>query len=395
MSTFGLPSDFVVGLATAGHQVEGGNTHSDWWEFELLSDSGCCEPSGAAVEHFARYVEDIALFARLGYSGYRFSVEWSRIEPHEGVFDAEMLEHYRKVAATCREHGLFPMITLSHFSLPAWLWRRGGWTSKEAPALFRRFAAKTTRALGDYAGAFCTLNEPNLPMNAFYDRNGERFAPVDGVEMPFPMCHAHLARDIQLEAHKAAVEAIREHSKVPVGMSLSLHELVPYEGCEAKVAEVRTECEDVFLEAARGDDFVGVQNYGRKLIGQTGLMKWDGPTDFLGYDHAPHALERCIRHAIEVSGAACYVTEHGTCFPDDAYRIKVIDEGMQNVANCLRDGLDVRGYFHWCAFDGFEWRLGYRLSFGIIGVDRETQIRSPKPSAIHLGAIASAVRRGR
>jgi beta-glucosidase len=389
-----FPKGFAVGVATSGHQVEGGNVHSDWWEFEKTPGSECGEPSGNAVEHFTRYADDIALFARLGYTAYRFSVEWSRIEPVEGQFDSSMLEHYRRVTASCREHGLFPMITLNHFSLPAWLWRRGGWTAPDAPELFRRFVHQASRALADLAGAFCTLNEPNLPMNAFYDRHGERFHRVAGVEMPFPMCHAHEARDRQLEAHRLAVATIREHCAVPVGMSLNLHEHVAKEGGEARLAEIQRECEDVFLEAARGDDFVGVQNYGRKLIGPEGVSKWEGDLDFLGYDYAPNALEVCVRHAIALSGAACYVTEHGTCYPDDTRRVRVIDDAIVGLGSCLRDGLDVRGYFHWCAFDAFEWRLGYRLLFGAIAVDRATQERSPKPSARHLGRYAIAIARG-
>ena len=283
-----FPKSFLVGVATSGHQVEGGNEHSDWWEFETLAGSECGEPSGNAVEHFTRYPEDIALFARLGYTAYRFSIEWARIEPTEGEFDVAMLDHYRRVTATCREHGIFPMVTLNHFSIPAWLWRRGGWTSPEAPELFRRFVAKASRALAGVAGAFCTLNEPNLPMSAFYDRHGERFHRVGGVEMPFPMCHAHEARDQQLKAHKWAVEAVREHTSIPVGMSLNLHEHVAKEGGEAQLAKIQNECEDVFLEAARGDDFVGVQNYGRKLVGPEGVLKWEGDLDFLGYDYAPN-----------------------------------------------------------------------------------------------------------
>jgi beta-glucosidase len=228
-------------------------------------------------------------------------------------------------------------------------------------------------------------------MSAFYDRHGERFHRVGGLEMPFPMCHAHEARDQQLKAHKWAVEAVREHCSVPVGMSLNLHEHVAKEGGEAALAKIQSECEDVFLEAARGDDFVGVQNYGRKLVGPEGVLKWEGDLDFLGYDYAPNALGVCVRHAIALSKTACYVTEHGTCYPDDVRRVRVIDDAMIALDGCLRDGLDVRGYFHWCAFDAFEWRLGYRLLFGAIGVDRATQQRLPKPSAIHLGNIASAI----
>lgn len=388
VSLDGFPTGFVVGLASSGHQVEGDNRDSDWWEFETLPDSGCVEPSGRAVEHFLRYRDDIRLFRELGMTAYRFSVEWSRVEPREGQFDPAAIRHYVDVVRACRESGIFPMVTLSHFSMPAWIWREGGWTSSRAPEAFRRFVEHVVPQLGTEVGAYCTLNEPNLPMCAFYDRKGERFHKVNGLEMPFPMCHAQESRDVQLEAHRLAVRAVRAASSAPVGMTLNMSEYVAIDGGESKVEEIRRECEDVFLEACREDDFVGVQNYGRRLVGPEGFRKWEGEVDFLGCDYAPQALDACLRHAASVSGKACYVTEHGSCFPGDERRRRMVDDAMRSIARCLRDGIDVRGYFHWCAFDAFEWRIGYKLDFGAIAVDRETQVRSPKPSARRIGVIA-------
>ncbi|MFO0640025.1 MAG: family 1 glycosylhydrolase [Polyangiaceae bacterium] len=390
-----FPPHFVVGLATSGHQVEGFNDAADWSEFELIDGSQCRTPSGRGVEHFTRFRDDVRLFAALGMSGYRFSVEWSRVEPSEGVFDSGALEHYRTVALACREMGLRPVITLNHFTVPRWLYYDGGWTNPRAVDAFARYAERCARALGDVAEAFCTLNEPNLPMSAFYDRGGARFPLVAGREQPFPMCHAHMARDVTLAAHRKAVPIVRSFSDAPTGMTLSLHEHLAAEGAERRCREVVEQVETAFLEAARGDDFVGVQNYGRKLIGKAGLERWPGEVDFLGYDYSPGSLAKCIRNAIRESGAACYVTEHGSCFPGDERRLAMVDDAFDEMAGCLRDGLDVRGYFHWCAFDAFEWTLGYDLIFGAIAVDRATMDRSPKPSAIRLGRVSREISRNR
>ena len=117
----------MIGAATAAHQVEGNNTHSDFWVMEHLKHSDFVEPSGMAVDHYNRYAEDIKLLAQAGCNAYRFSIEWARIEPQEGCFDAKEIEHYRQVLLCCRENGITPVVTLQHFSSPAWLIGKGGW----------------------------------------------------------------------------------------------------------------------------------------------------------------------------------------------------------------------------------------------------------------------------
>ena len=91
---------FFIGAATAAHQVEGNNTNSDYWAQEQLPHSSFTEPSGIACDHYHRYEEDIKLLADAGLNAYRFSIEWARVEPEEGKFDPEAIEHYRKVIAS-------------------------------------------------------------------------------------------------------------------------------------------------------------------------------------------------------------------------------------------------------------------------------------------------------
>ena len=101
-----IPEGFRWGTATAAHQVEGNNVNNDWWEWEHRPDTVCVEPSGDCCDHYHRYPDDIALLAALGFDNYRFSIEWSRIEPEEGRFSRAALDHYRRMCATCHEHGL-------------------------------------------------------------------------------------------------------------------------------------------------------------------------------------------------------------------------------------------------------------------------------------------------
>src|SRR5438128_8677583 len=157
-----FPEGFLWGTATAAHQVEGGNWNNDWWMWEHDLTSGVAEPSGDTVDHYHRYKDDIRLLADLGFNTYRFSVEWSRIEPERGEFSKAALDHYRRVCAACREHGLEPIVTFHHFTTPRWLAARGGWANPETADRFARFTARAAAHLGDVMGRACTLNEPNI-----------------------------------------------------------------------------------------------------------------------------------------------------------------------------------------------------------------------------------------
>jgi beta-glucosidase len=148
MIEFPFPPKFLWGAATAAHQVEGNNINSESWVLEHVPGTIYQEPSGDACDHYHRYPSDIALLAELGFNAYRFSVEWARIEPEEGEFSYAELEHYRRMLATCHEHGLKPVITYHHFTSPRWLMRYGGWLDEKTPDRFTRYCERVTRHLG-------------------------------------------------------------------------------------------------------------------------------------------------------------------------------------------------------------------------------------------------------
>ena len=153
---------FFIGAATAAHQVEGGNIHSDYWAQEHMVHTDFLEPSGDAVDHYHRYAEDIRLMAQAGLNAYRFSIEWARIEPEEGHFDEAQIAHYRDVIRTCRENGIEPVVTLLHFTSPKWLISKGGWESDDTPGYFARYTRYVMERLGDDLRYVCTINEANM-----------------------------------------------------------------------------------------------------------------------------------------------------------------------------------------------------------------------------------------
>lgn len=387
MPTLSFPDGFLWGAATAAHQVEGQNLNSDWWEFEHAPSTPCVESSGDACDSFHRWHEDVDLVASLGLGAYRFSVEWSRIEPEEGEWSIAALDHYREMCARCRERDLEPIVTFNHFTLPRWLSRRGGWEAPDAPEAFARFCGRAVSHLGDLVGWACTINEPNIVSFVGY-RLGI-FPPAVQDEKRHKAVSEALCR-----AHRLGAEALRSgRGDFPVGLTLSMSDYQAVEGGEENLERFRRDAEDVFLEATGGDDFVGVQCYSRVRLGPSGTLPPEAGVALtqMGYEYWPQALEATVRRAAHVTGGTpVLVTENGIGTADDAQRISFVGEALSHLHRCIDDGIVVRGYIYWSLLDNFEWVLGYRPTFGLVEVDRETFVRRPKPSASWFGAIASA-----
>ncbi|MFD7136456.1 glycoside hydrolase family 1 protein [Streptomyces sp. NPDC059894] len=403
-----FPDGFLWGAATAAHQVEGNNVNSDVWLLENLPGTIFAEPSGDAVDHYHRYREDIALLASLGLTSYRFSLEWARIEPEEGRFSTAALDHYRRVLETCREHGLATVVTYHHFTSPRWLLAAGGWEDPGTPARFARYCEVVTEHLGDLVDVACTLNEPNLAsLLAAIGIGGE--APEHraqvpvwaaaaerlGVEprriAPFQFTSSEAGFEVKLAAHRAGKAAIKAHRPdLMVGWTLANSDIQAAAGGETRADTVRREVNERYLVASREDDFVGIQTYGRHLFGPDGLAEVPAgvPTNQLGEEIYPEGLEATIREAARVAQIPVFVTENGLATADDSQRLAYVRTAVAGVASCIADGIDVRGYIAWTAFDNFEWIFGYGPTFGLVAVDRTTQERTPKPSAHWLGELA-------
>lgn len=404
-----FPVDFLWGTATAAHQVEGNNTNSDFWVLEHLPDTVFAEPSGDAVDHYHRYADDIALLAELGFNSYRFSIEWARVEPKPGYFSTAVLDHYRRMCDTCLQNGLKPVVTYHHFTSPRWLINQGGWYEPETAEKFANYCQKVTQHCGDLIETVCTINEINIPRmaallwmsgDAADERTGHfMMQAAHAFQVPpdqlgvFLFAGTEQARTIALNAHSQARQAIKaERPSLPVGLSIAMQDMQAVEGGEAVRDEMRWELQDIFLEAARQDDFVGVQTYSRERFGPDGRIGPEEGVELtqMGYEYWPQAIEATLRYAHQVAGVPMMVTENGIGSQDDTRRLAYYQTALQSVADCLQDGLDIRGYFAWSAFDNFEWMMGYRPQFGIIAVNRETQERLVKPSAQWLGKVASS-----
>ena len=396
-----FPDGFLWGAATAAHQVEGNNINSDWWLLESLPDFPAKDPSGDAVDHYHRYPQDIALLAKLGLNTYRFSIEWARVEPLPGRYSLAELNHYRDMLETCRRHGLKTVVTLHHFTSPRWLAGRKGFEDLQTVALFARYAAQVASHCGDLIDYLCTFNEANLSFTGVLGQRGEALlaaaAKANGSDgfTSFLFDAAAVSKPVVRQCHRAARAAVKAvRPALPVGLTLAITDIQDAPGSPGYGQAKRSEAYDVWLEAVRGDDFLGVQNYTREMYGPQGRVQPDAGAikTQIGQEYYPMGLAGAVRYAAAKSGIPILVTENGIGIQDDAIRIRYTRDALAGLQACIRDGVDVRGYIHWSAMDNFEWTFGYGPKFGLIAVDRTTFQRIPKPSAYVLGQIAQANR---
>lgn len=426
--------NFLLGAATAAHQVEGWNTNSDCWYLENIPHTTYVDKSMDAVDHYNRYEEDIKLMADNGLTSYRFSLEWARIEPKEREFSEKEIEHYRDVIRCCKNHGLEPMVTLHHFSSPAWLITKGGWETESVIDNFAKYTEYVIGKLGSELNFVNTINELNIRLQLAdimkrYMMLAQKKSSADDVKkaegsIQMGMNLKAIMENMQLsamegaqafgltdprgvhnfqsacteegdliacKAHVASREVIRKKAPhIKLGLTLSLHDFQPIEGSEeVAIREWNKEFKH-YLPFVEGDDFLGLQNYTRSLIGPDGLLPSPDGAELTqaGYEYYPEGLENIIRKAAKDWKKDIYITENGIATDDDSRRVDFINTAIKGVKNCIEDGIPVKGYFYWSLMDNFEWQKGYAMKFGVIAVDRKTQKREIKESFKVLGSYS-------
>ncbi len=380
-----FPPGFLIGAATAAHQIEGNNVGSSWWALEHRPNSFVAEPSGDAADSLHRWSDDLDLVQELGYDAYRFSIEWARVEPAPGEFSRAMIQHYGRIIDGARTRGIVPVVTLHHFTDPLWFARGRGWRSDDAGLLFARYVEALVPILQPVPW-IVTINEPNMVASVL--ASAPRVVDVPGAPLAPP--------DLEVvaglrAAHRAARDILR--AQVPeasVGWSVANQVVQAVAGGEEHADRYRERIEDAFLRESRADDFVGVQTYTRNVFGPDGPVRDDPPETrtLTGWEYFPETVELAVRHTSQVvPGVPILVTENGIACSDDTRRIAYTDRALRGLMRAMADGIDVRGYLHWSLLDNYEWG-SYTPTFGLIGWDPETFDRTPKPSARWLGDVA-------
>ena len=399
-----FPQGFLWGTASAAHQIEGGNANNDWWQWEQTPGHVANgDTSEVATDHYHRYREDFALLRELNQNAHRLSIEWSRIEPSEGVFDATQIQHYRDVLGALRDQGISSMVTLHHFTNPLWFVRKGGWAARDAFHAFEPFVERVVEELGDQVDLWCTVNEPSI-----YGYNGWVVGDFPPGRKGDLVGHIRVTWNLRL-AHQHAYRAIkRRWPDSQVG--LSHHKFLVLSATKkrrdllaAAVAQGFTDRWPAggprvspIVEAEA--DFIGIAHYWGQLAELTRnredmfIQRFNPPgdrvTDF-GFASRPSWMGDVLR-SLKRYPKPVYITENGIATGDDAWRQEYIGQVLGEVHRAIADGVDVRGYFHWTNTDNFEWSRGYSAHFGLIAVDRQTLERTVKPSGRLYGRIAAA-----
>ncbi len=371
---------FLWGAATSSHQIEGGQVN-DWTRWE---ESGRgTEPSGRAAGHWELWESDFDLLSELGHNSYRFSIEWSRINPQPDVFDRTALAQYRQMAERLRALHIVPLLTLHHFTLPQWAVDRGGFLNPDASEWFTRYVDQVMDALGDQVDLYVTINEPMVLVVMGY-LMGMWPPGVHGFRRAFKLIR-RLA-----EVHRAAYDAIKAKKPTAwVGLAhhfIAFHPWQPTPWDRATTDLMRYLMNNRFPRMVEPwQDFIGInyytRQYGHWSKGLHPIQSRSGtPLSDLGWEIYPEGLREVLDQVAPYQ-KPILITENGIATTNDAVRIQYLKNHLKTVERAQLDGLPVRGYFHWSFMDNFEWAEGFGPRFGLVAIDYDTLERTPRPSA--------------
>ena len=435
----GFREDFIWGGAAASYQIEGaayedGKGLSVW-------DMFCKQPgriidgtSGdTACDHYHLYQKDVGIMKEIGYQAYRFSISWPRILPEgTGQVNPKGLDFYDRLVDSLLQANIDPWVTLFHWDYPYALFRRGGWLNPDSPKWFADYAAIVAQKIGDRVKHFLTLNEPQCFIGLSYHSTDH--AP--GIQ--FPIWDTLLMTHNVLLGHGLAVQALRAAVPgVQVGIAPTCGAHYPLEETPENIEAARMAIfdvnpEDPLWSASLWNDPVFLGKYPQKLyelfpqhmpnVTPEDLKTISQPLDILGHNIyngkpvradgnggyafverevgypftgakwpiTPKALYWGPRFLWERYNTPIIITENGLSCPDvvsldgkvhDPIRIDFLQRYLREYRRAAEDGVDLRGYFHWCVTDNFEWAKGYTERFGMVFCNFETQERILKDSA--------------
>ncbi|MBI5817101.1 MAG: family 1 glycosylhydrolase [Candidatus Yonathbacteria bacterium] len=404
-----FPEGFLWGAATASHQVEGGQ-HNDWSEWEKVNAPRLARESeqnfqwnpnwkkfkreatdpknyisGNACNQYHRYEEDFDIMDELHLKAYRFSIEWSRIEPEEGIFDQKEIDHYRAEISSLQRRGIEPFVTLWHWTLPLWLAGRSGTLSNDFSRYFERYTETLVSAFGDDVRFWITENEPDVQTAQAYLKGV--WPPQEKSVWKYLRALHHL-----IAAHKRAYQVIKKRFPA-THIGIAKHQVYFELARETIFNRFLKKIADwiwnfYFLNRIKyHQDFIGLNHYNRNVV-DNGFKKNPNnmQTDF-GWEYWPDSIYGALIE-LRKYGKPIYITENGLADADDTLRQKFIPAALAAVHRAISDGVDVRGYFYWSLLDNFEWDKGYWLRFGLVQMDYATQKRTIRASARGYAKIA-------
>lgn len=410
------PDDFLWGASTASHQVEGG-THNQWsvWEKAQAATLArtakerigwvpawqaiqpqATDPanyiSGSGVEHYERYKEDFAILEQLGMNAFRFGIEWSRLQPSEGTWDQQAIEHYRRYIQELKDRGIEPILTIWHWTMPVWFTDKGGFTRRRNLTYFDGYAARVAREFGHMVKYIIILNEPNVYAGHSY-LLGE-WPPEKKSAIGFVRVYWNLA-----QAHRRSYRILKQaHPTLQVGIAAQLGNMQPKRAgnlLDRAVANVAAYGNNWwFLNRIRGRlDFIGINYYFTDYWRGFARDNPGEPLSDLGWYMEPSGLLPLMLETSRRYRLPIMITENGLADAEDKQRRWWLEQTMQALEAALSQGVKLIGYLHWSLLDNFEWKYGWWPKFGLAAVDREQGMaRTVRGSARWLQRYISATK---
>lgn len=428
LKTLSFPKDFVWGVAAAAHQVDGNTTNNNWsdWEQQNGPDGQPRikrgQKAGLACDHWNRYREDLGLMKQLGMQAYRLSVEWSRIEPRPGEYDAAAIQHYHDVLDAMKQEGLQAMVTLHHFTHPLWFHELGAFEKEENIAHFVKFSERVFSEYQSKVNWWCTINEPSVfttmgymtgtfppgkqdaNLMALVQRNvvlaharvyhalkqlpgGDtaRIGCVNNLMQFDPNRRWHLADWLVARAGDMSYNQATLHHQATGIYRLNIPGMANYSAHDPEVKGA--------------GDFVGLNYYSHNVVevgpSPTEPMKFviaegETPTD-MPYSIYAEGFYLALKQLSKL-GKPIYVTENGIADAKDDRRELFIRRYLYALSKAIKDGLDVRGYFYWSLMDNFEWAEGFDMKFGLYAMDPDTRVRTLRNGSKAFQEIAHQAR---
>ncbi|MEW6101260.1 MAG: family 1 glycosylhydrolase [Candidatus Omnitrophota bacterium] len=397
-----FPKDFFFGAATSAYQVEGNNFNSDWWEWERRVRLK--EPSASACRHYEFYKQDFDLAKSLNHNAHRLSIEWSRVEPEEGVFSEREISHYRDVIVSLRERNIEPIVTLHHFTSPIWFAQKGGWKNKNNIIYFLRFVSAITQALSDHVKYWVTINEPMVYIYHAYILGAwppQEKSLLSAVRVKRNLISAHIGAYRKIhQLYKA-----RGLASPSVSIAKNLQDFTPCrKNLRNKVAVFLRNKSFNFslldtLSHRRSLDFIGINYYTHSIVdaanwGIRSLLvdvckeeHGELKKNSLGWDIYPQGLYKLLLK-LKKYKKPVFILENGICTEDDELRWGFISSHLAEVYRAMAKGVKVMGYIYWSLLDNFEWDKGFGARFGLIEVDYSTYKRTVRESAKKFAVVA-------
>ncbi len=422
-------SGFIWGVATSSYQIEGSQTGDGrgdgiWDRFSArMGAIKNGDDASVACDHLNRFEEDIALMRQLGIDSYRFSMSWPRLIPKGvGAANQKGIDFYDRLLDTLLSSGIAPSLTLYHWDLPCALEAKGGWQNRDIANWLTEFALFVDHKFGDRLGSLIVLNEACMTSHRGYGWGTDAPGVRSRDAFYAAIHHQNLAQG-------RVIRALRSNSaKYEIGTTALLQPALPASDSEAdqRAAKLldatwnRAVLDPLLLgqypelieedlakfidpgdmrEIAAAIDFLGVNYYVRSFVSESHnepiqmrreRVTTDRPKSPFGMELYAEGLGQALQDLRENYGnPKIKITECGYAdvsdmalaeLLDDRRRIEFLESLMAQISQANNAGSRVEGFYVWSLLDNFEWEFGYWPRFGIVHVDYESQVRTPKSS---------------